>query len=123
LPLLPDVAAYKAMIAKAILFKKTHALIRPLFRAFQGNVVVYLVSLLAERLGDRLSLDKIWLQQDISPGLRQHLRTWAGEVHEVLERSAAGRMISEWAKRPECWAAVRSARYSEVVGNIPELLS
>jgi hypothetical protein len=122
LPLLPDVAAYKAMIAKAILFKKTHALIRPLFRAFQGNVVVYLVSLLAERLGDRLSLDKIWLQQDISPGLRQHLRTWAGEVHEVLERSAAGRMISEWAKRPECWAAVRSARYSEVVGNIPELL-
>ena len=122
-PALPDVAAYKAIIAKAILFKKTHTLVRPMFPAFQGNVVVYLVSMLADRLGDRISLERIWLQQDISPQLREHLRTWAGEVHEALQRSSDGRMISEWAKRPECWAAVRSARYSEVVGNIPELLS
>ena len=119
---LPDVAAYKAMIAQAILFKKTTALVRPMFPAFQGNVANYLVSVLAIRLGDKISLEKIWVRQDISEALRQQLRTWAGEVNEVLHRSSNGRMISEWAKRPECWDAVRSASYSKVVGAIPELM-
>lgn len=119
---LPDVAAYKTMIAKAILFKKTHALVRPMFPAFQGNVVVYLISLFAERLGNRMDFDKIWILQDISPSLRRHLRTWATEVHSVLQNSADGRMISEWAKKPECWVAVRSALYSGVPDDIPELV-
>lgn len=50
---LPDVPAYKAMIAQAILFKKTTALVRPMFPAFQGNVANYLVSVLAIRLGEK----------------------------------------------------------------------
>lgn len=119
---LPDVAAYKAMIAQAILFKKTTALVRPMFPAFQGNVANYLVSVLAIRLGDKISLEKIWVRQDISDALRQQLRTWAGEVNEVLHRSSNGKMISEWAKRSECWDAVRSASYSKVGNAIPELL-
>ena len=119
---LPDVPAYKAMIAQAILFKKTTALVRPMFPAFQGNVANYLVSVLAIRLGDKIGLEKIWARQDISDALRQQLRTWAGEVNEVLHRSSNGKMISEWAKKPECWDAVRSASYSKVVGAIPELL-
>ena len=60
---LPDVTTFKTMIAKAILFKKTHALVRPMFPAFQGNIAAYLVSLLADRLGDRIDLDKIWAKQ------------------------------------------------------------
>ncbi len=119
---LPDVPAYKAMIAQAILFKKTTALVRPMFPAFQGNVANYLVSVLAVRLGDKISLEKIWARQDISDALRQQLRTWAGEVNEVLHRSSNGKMISEWAKRPECWDAVQSASYSKVGNGIPELL-
>ena len=119
---LPDVPAYKAMIAQAILFKKTTALVRPMFPAFQGNVANYLVSVLAVRLGDKISLEKIWARQDISDALRQQLRTWAGEVNVVLHRSSNGKMISEWAKRPECWDAVQSASYSKVGNGIPELL-
>jgi hypothetical protein len=119
---LPDVAAYKAMIAQAIIFKKTTALVRPMFPAFQGNVSNYLVSLLAIRLRDKLSLEKIWARQDISDALRQQLKTWAVEVHDVLHRSSNGKMISEWAKKPDCWDAVRSASYSEVGVAIPEIL-
>ncbi len=118
---LPDVATYKAMIAKAILFKKTHTLVRPMFPAFQGNVAAYLVSLLADRLGDRVDLEKIWTRQDISPALRQQLQAWAIEVNDVLHRSSCGKMISEWAKKPECWDSVRSASYSPVGAAIPEL--
>lgn len=118
---LPDVAAYKAMIAKAILFKKTHALVRPMFPAFQGNVAIYLVSLFAERLGGRIDFDRIWIQQDISTALRQQLQVWAIEVNDALHRTSGGKMISEWAKKPECWDAVLSASYSPVRDGIPEL--
>jgi hypothetical protein len=116
-----DVAAFKSMIAKAILFKKTSALVRPLFPAFQANVASYLVSLVADRLGHRISLERIWASQDISPGLRQQLQTWAPEVNSVLHGSANGKMVSEWAKKPECWEAVRSASYSPPGDDIPEL--
>jgi len=118
---LPDVMAYKAMVAKAILFKKTQSLVRPMFPAFQGNVATYLVSLLADRIGERIDLDKIWLKQDISITLRSQLQTWAGEVNEMLHRTSGGKMISEWAKKPECWDAVRMGSYSPVMDGIFEL--
>lgn len=119
---LPDVAEYKKIIAKSILFKRTHSLVRPMFPAFQGNVAVYLVSLFANRLGDRVDLEKIWLRQDISDELRTQLKKWAVEVHDILHNSANGKMISEWAKKPECWEAVKAGNYSRPIEGIPELL-
>jgi hypothetical protein len=49
------------------------------------------------------------------------IAVWAKEVNEVLHESGGGKMVSEWAKRPECKDAVTSARYSDVATNIPEL--
>jgi hypothetical protein len=117
---LPDVAKFKAMVAQVIVFKRTTMLVRPMFPAFQGNVATYLVSVLADRTRDRIDLGKIWSAQDISPELKDQLKTWATEVNDVLHRTSAGRMISEWAKKPECWEAVRSATYSAVREGVPE---
>jgi hypothetical protein len=116
-----NVATYKRMIAKAILFKKAHALIRPMFPAFQGNVVSYLVAVVADRVGDRIDLEKVWISQDISPALRRQLQVWAPEINAVLHRSADGKMISEWAKKPECWNTVQLASYSSICDGIPEI--
>lgn len=116
-----DPTTYKRMIAQAIISKRTTALVRPLFQAFQANVAAYTVAVLANRLGDRVDLDKIWLQQDISPGLRAQITTWSHEVNDVLHRSAAGRMVSEWAKKPECWEVVQAATYSVEAGGIPDV--
>lgn len=118
---LPDVQAYKWMIAKAIIFKRTQALVRPMFPAFQGNVGTYLVSLVADRIGPRLDLDRVWATQDVSEGFRQLLRNWAPEVNAVMHRSAAGRMISEWAKKEGCWAAVKEADYAPIDFQIEEV--
>jgi hypothetical protein len=120
-PSLPDVAAYKTMVAKAIVFKKAQALIRPSLPAFQANVVAYTIALLAERAGPSFSFDQVWDHQDISPVLKTQLQTWASEVSEVLNRSANGRMVSEWAKKPECWSVVKEANYSPLASGIREL--
>jgi hypothetical protein len=118
---LPDVPAYKRMVAKAILFKKAHSVVRPMFPAFQGNVAAYVVSVVANRLGERLDLDVIWKRQAISPELVQQVQIWAKEVNDVLHRSSQGRMISEWAKKADCWDSVQDATYSEPLSGIPEV--
>lgn len=116
-----DVLSYKKMIAKAILFKFTQKLVRTMFPAFQANVTAYLVSLVAHKIGDRIDLEGIWQQQDISTQFKKQLEIWAPEVNQVLHQSSGGRMISEWAKSLACWETVRDATFSKVVLEIPEL--
>lgn len=117
----PDVAAFKSMVAKAIVFKKTQRLVRPMFQAFQANVAAYTVAVLARNHGDRFDLMQVWDRQSVSPELLEQLGVWAREVNEVLHRTAAGRMVSEWAKKSECHDAVFAERYSDSEPGIPEI--
>jgi hypothetical protein len=118
---LPTVADYKAMVAKAKIYRDAQKLIRPMFQAFQANVSAYTVSLLSEKLGHRIDLDRVWNKQAASHELLGQIAVWAKEVNEVLHSSAGGKMVSEWAKRPECRDAVMRANYSAAATNIPEL--
>lgn len=119
---LPTVAEYKAMIAKAKIYRDTQKLLRPMFQAFQANVTAYTVSLLAESLGDRFDLERIWQKQALSPELLLQIAIWSKEVNAVLHKTAGGRMVSEWAKKAECRVAVLSASYTPVRASIPEIL-
>ena len=118
---LPDVSAFKRMMAKAIMFKATQKLVRAMFPSFQANVAAYTVSLVSNRLGDRLDLETLWIKQDISSNMKKQIEAWAIEVNKVLHETSEGRMISEWAKKPECWTAVRTATYSSPAEGIPEM--
>lgn len=118
---LPTVADFKAMIAKTKIYRDAQKLLRPMFPAFQANVTAYTVSLLAQQLGDRIDLDRIWTKQAVSPELLAQIAVWAKEVNDVLHSSSGGKMVSEWAKRPECKEAVMGASYSSPAANIPEI--
>lgn len=118
---LPTVADFKAMIAKTKIYRDAQKLLRPMFPAFQANVTAYTVSLLAQQLGDRIDLDRIWAKQAVSPELLAQIAVWAKEVNDVLHSSSGGKMVSEWAKRPECKEAVMGASYSSHAANIPEV--
>lgn len=118
---LPTVADFKAMIAKTKIYRDAQKLLRPMFPAFQANVTAYTVSLLAQQLGDRIDLDQIWAKQAVSPELLAQIAVWAKEVNDVLHSSSGGKMVSEWAKRPECKEAVMGASYSSHSANIPEV--
>jgi hypothetical protein len=92
-----------------------------MFQAFQANVTAYTVSLVGQQISARLDLSKIWDRQATSPELLAQIAIWANEVNDALHRSAGGRMISEWAKKPECREAVLGATYSAPSSSIPEL--
>lgn len=117
----PDVAAFKSMVAQAIVFKAVHKLVRPMFQAFQANVAAYTVSLMATKVGDRFDLDRVWSRQGVSQELLAQISVWAREVNDALHRTAGGRMVSEWAKKQECRETVLGARYSDPAAGIPEI--
>jgi hypothetical protein len=120
-PPLPTLTDYKTMIAKAKVFREVQKLVRPMFPAFQANVTAYVMAVLVDKLGERIDLERIWMRQAVSPEFMAQIATWAREVNDVLHRTAAGRMISEWAKRPECREATLGATYSEAASGIPEV--
>lgn len=83
--------------------------------------VAYTVAVLAEKIGDQVDLNLIWANQAVSHKLLEQIAIWAKEVNEVLHRTASGRMISEWAKKPECQVAVLGAHYTTAMNGIPEV--
>jgi hypothetical protein len=120
-PALPDVAQYKHMIAQVIIFKMATRLINPRFPAFKANVTAYTVALVSRLLGDRISLQDIWQKQSISPQFGNQILAWSNEVNALLYASAKGRMISEWAKKRECWEGMLEHTWSAPNPDIPEV--
>lgn len=118
---LPTVVDYKEMIAKAKVFRDTQKLARPMFKAGQANVAAYAISVFADKLGDRIDLERIWEKQGGSPELMAQITIWAQEVNEIFLRTAAGRLISEWAKKPECREIVMGTTFSRPAEDIPEI--
>ncbi|QYO76563.1 AIPR family protein [Devosia salina] len=109
----PDLAEFKNLMAQALLYRRAEKLIRPAFQGFQANITAYTIGVIANRLGDRIALSQIWQQQAISDAFVSLINQWSREVNDALRSSAGQRIVSEWAKKDECWEYVRSREYSK----------
>lgn len=113
----PDEAWFRGFIAKAILYKEAQRIVRSLkFKASQANITAYMVSLLADRYRENFDLERIWRTQATSPELSDLMRRWAPKVDEALRHTAAGRQVSEWAKKEGCWLQVRQVALDPTEG-------
>lgn len=121
-PILPTAAEYKQMIAKVIIFKSATRLLKSRFPAFKANVTAYTVAVVSLILGERIVLDSIWQKQGISAELSNQIVAWSDEVNDMLHRTANGRMLSEWAKKKECWEKLSAHAWSAPDHSIPEIL-
>jgi hypothetical protein len=104
----PDEAFYRDAIAQAILFLAAQRIVRrEAFPAYRINITTYLVSYLSHRTGGRLRLDLIWQRQALSDELELLLRNWSYAIDRQIQASAAGRNVTEWAKKEACWTTLR----------------
>lgn len=95
---------FKRIIAQVIIYRSIQAIVRRMkIPAFQANIIAYTVALLGMRFQTDLDMDQVWMAQDISAPLKDLVQGWVRRVDEALQASSGGRMISEWAKKPECW--------------------
>ena len=107
---LADEAGYREIVARVILLKAAEKIARQIgFSAYRANAITYTVSLLSYRTHRRVDLNQIWTDQAISPALEDVLRDWMPRVHESITETAfeKGKNVTEWAKKPECWAVIQ----------------
>jgi len=119
-PIVPDPAFFKALVAKALVFKAVHKTARPLVSAFLANVAAYTVAVVADSYKGSFDLEKVWLDQGVSSQFLEQVKIWAREVNKRLHETANGKMISEWAKRPECKEAMFARPFSPPTVDVPE---
>lgn len=117
---LPDLAAFKRMVAKAIVFRTAHRLTKP-FRQVQAQLAAYVVAVLAMRLGSRISLDAVWQQQGLSPEFEAMISDWLARTYEIIRQTGGERLPSEWVKKPECWAFVQKGEFPEGAKTVKEV--
>lgn len=116
----PEPTFFKELVAKAIVFKAVHKAARPLVSAFLANVAAYTVAVVALSYRDAFDLEKVWRNQGVSHRFLEQVEIWAREVNERLHETANGKMISEWAKRPECREAMFARPFSPPSFDVPE---
>ena len=119
--LVPDPIFFKALVAKALVFKAVHKTARPLVSAFLANVAAYTVAVVVQSYRETFDLERVWRNQGVSPQLVKQIEIWAREVNERLHETANGKMISEWAKRPECREAMFARPFSPPSVDVPEI--
>lgn len=97
------------LVAKAILFRRTDKLVgRQNFGGYKANIVTYTVAKITHATGGRIDLDRIWREQNLSPALAGAVSELSVLVQKVITSPPGGRThVGEWAKKDECWDAVR----------------
>jgi len=113
----PDERFFHELVAKAILWRRTEKIVADLkLGGYRANVVAYAIAWLSRETGGRLDLDDIWKKQSLPPGIETALTLIAKEAFRYLTSTAAGRNVTEWAKKEECWNGFRDNKIS-----IPDL--
>ena len=119
----PDEEFFKQHIAKALLFKCTEKIVSDQqFGGYRANIVTYSIAYLVNRTASRINLDRIWKEQNISPGLTAAIKLISHPVHESITSPPGGRNIGEWCKKKECWERILGLTISYPLELEPELL-
>lgn len=108
-PVQIDYVWYQRLIALTILYRTTERIVREeAFPAYRATITVYTVASLGQLTAGRIDFARIWREQSISAELQALIRSWSHHLDELLRSSAGARMPTEWAKKEECWTAIRN---------------
>ena len=106
-----DARYFEHLVAKAIIFNRADRIIHEQkFGGYKANIVTYTIAFLANHTSQRIDLDKIWKNQDISIALHNSIRDVSIEVHQVIISPPNGKNITEWCKRKECWEIIKALK-------------
>ena len=106
---------FKEMIAKTIVFRAILSLVRKQLNGVQIPIAIYTVAVLAQQFGKRFDFERVWLQQGISPALRDHVSLWVKEVTQALDDTKGTWSLSDWVKHPECGKTLLNQRFTAPV--------
>ena len=104
-----DRTHFERLVAKAILFRTTERIVqRQNFGGYRANIVTYTLALLSNATSQRIDLDRIWREQDLTPNLHEVIAELSQDVHRIITDPPTARNITEWCKAERCWETVRT---------------
>ncbi len=106
----PDNIWFEDAIAKAILFlsaEKVYGIKPNAIGDMRYITVPYSLAWLGSKLNYKLDLYKIWKQQSLSDSLRSKLHEVMSKIEDYIKTKAPGSLYGEWAKKEECWNAIK----------------
>ncbi len=103
---------FEDTIAKAILFKTADELYGTKRKGnnigeLKSVVVPYTLGLLNHMIGGKINLYKIWKNQKVSEPLKNLIYSIMLQVNPFIINISPSNNYLEWAKKEECWIAVR----------------
>jgi len=110
----PDNIWFEDAIAKAILFSSAEKLygVKPNAIGDMRYITVpYSLAWLGLKLNYKLDLDKIWKQQSLSDTLKSKLHEVMSKIEDYIKTKAPGSLYGEWAKKEECWYAIKNENF------------
>ena len=119
----PDEKYFTDTVAKAIIYKETYSIVRKeLEGGYRPNITAYSIAYLNYKTGNKISLDKIWKEQDIGDDLRGVLTHLVKDIQQFIITAPKGRNVSEYCKKKECWDKLCQKNIS-LQGNLKEAFS
>jgi hypothetical protein len=112
---------FEDAIALAILFKtseKVYGVSPNAIGDMRYITLPYTIAWLGVHVSYKLDLYKIWRNQQISSTLRDILYQIMIKVEEFIKANAPGSLYGEWAKKEECWSAVKVQHFDIVLSYI-----
>lgn len=106
----PDNIWFEDAIAKAILFssaEKVYGVKPNAIGDMRYITVPYSLAWLGYKLNYKLDLYKIWKHQSISDNLKSKLHEVMSKIEDYIKTKAPGSLYGEWAKKEECWNAIK----------------
>lgn len=105
----PDQKYFENLIAKAILFKSIYKIVRSHnFKGFYMNIADYTMAYLSNKSGQRINLEDIWKNQDISETLSKAASITALAIHRFIIEDSADTNTTQWLKKKEAWEKIKS---------------
>ncbi|AEE50439.1 AIPR family protein [Haliscomenobacter hydrossis] len=111
----PDNIWFEDAIAKAILFstgEKIYGVKPNAIGDMRYITVPYSLAWLGFKLDYRLDLFKIWKQQSLSGALKSKLYEIMSKIENHIKSKAPGSLYGEWAKKEECWNAIKNEDFN-----------
>jgi len=109
---LPDEKYYQNLIAKAILFKSTEKLVsKQQYGGYRANIVTYTIAFLTFKTAQRIDLEKIWKEQELSPALENEIVEVSKFVQQAITNPPGGANVGEWCKKEMCWRSIKEHEY------------
>lgn len=121
----PDNIWFEDAIAKAILFSSAEKIygVKPNSIGDMRYITVpYSLAWLGFKLEYKMDLYKIWKDQSLDGTLKSKLSEIMMKVERFIKSKAPGSLYGEWAKKEECWHAIKDESLNVDLSGLRHLL-